>query len=373
MVHDRFNITIIGAGVIGLAVAEELSRRYDGVLVLEKNEKFGQETSSRHSGVIHAGIYYPADSLKARFCVEGNPILYEICAERDIPHQKTGKLIVAVSDNEEAELLRLKAQAEGNGVDTLSLLSRRQLQTLEPEVQARAALFSPSTGIIDAHGLMRSFCVSAESRGATVVCRSEVTAIERDGPWWEITLNGGEYRFQSRIVINCAGLLSDGIAALAGIDPDREGYRLKYCKGDYFSLSPAPVLRHLVYPVPQEDIVGLGIHTTLDLGGRVRLGPDTEYVEAVDYRVDEDKQRDFYRAVSRYLPGINEEYLHPDTSGIRPKLQGPGEPVRDYLIREESSRGHAGLINLIGMESPGLTACVPIARHVATLVAPLLD
>ncbi len=373
MDQDRFNITIIGAGVIGLAVAEELSRRYDGVLVLEKNEKFGQETSSRHSGVIHAGIYYPAGSLKARFCVEGNPILYEICAERGIPHRRIGKLIVAVTDDEEESLLRLKAQAEANGVDTLSLLSRRQLQTLEPEVQARAALFSPATGIIDAHGLMRSFNIAAESQGATIVCRSEVTAVEWGGSWWGITLNGGEYRFQSRVVINCAGLSSDRIAACAGVDPDHEGYRLWYCKGDYYTLSPAPMLRHLVYPVPHKDIVGLGIHTTLDLGGRVRLGPDTEYVESVDYRVDEEKGKAFYEAVARYLPGIRKEALHPDMSGIRPKLQGPGEPYRDFMIREESDRGLPGLINLIGIESPGFTCCIPIARYVATLADPFLE
>ena len=372
-IHDRFDITIIGAGVVGLAVAEELAGQYEHVLLLEKNPNYGMETSSRHSGVIHAGIYYPAGFLKADFCREGNLLLYRLCEERGIPHRKTGKLIVAADDTESAELQKIRERAEMNGVDDLSWVSQKQLRTMEPEVSAREALFSPSTGIIDAHALMTTFYLKAQAEGAIIVFRSEVTGIEQSNGTYSVQVNGGEYSFRTRALINCAGLYADRIASLAGIDIDKADYRLKYCKGDYFSASPSPKLSHLVYPVPPAEQVGLGVHATLDLAGMVRFGPDTEYVTALEYAVDEKKGDAFWESVRKYLPSVGREQIQPDTSGIRPKLQGPGDPYRDFVIAEESASGYPGLINLIGIESPGLTSCIPIARYVSRLVGAYLS
>lgn len=371
--HDTFDITIIGAGVVGLAVAEEFAGKYGDVLLLEKNAGYGMETSSRNSEVIHAGIYYPAGFLKADFCREGNRLLYGICGERGVPHRRTGKLIVATNDKEIEELSKIREKAEMNGVDDLSFVSQKELRAMEPEVNAREALFSPSTGIIDTHALMTSFYLKAQSEGAVIVFRSEVTGIEPSKGMYDVQVNGGEYSFKTRVLVNCAGLHADRVAALAGIDIDKKDYRLKYCKGDYFAASPSPRLSHLVYPVPQEEQVGLGVHATLDLTGRVRFGPDTEYVTGLDYAVDEKKGDAFWESVRKYLPGVRREHIQPDTSGIRPKLQGPGDPYRDFVITEESAPGFPGLINLIGIESPGLTSCVPIARYVSRLVGSYLS
>jgi len=367
---DSLNITVIGAGVVGLAIAEALSINHRRVLLVEKSDGFGKETSSRNSEVIHAGIYYPHGFLKASLCTEGNRLLYNLCKDRDIPHKRVGKLIVATSDEECARLENIKRHAEGNGVSDLTLLGRKQCLTLEPEVRAKAAIYSPSTGIIDSHSLMRSFLLSAESSGAVIAYRTEVTAIHADNGSFEVETNRGEYRFHTRVIINSAGLYSDSIAALAGIDIDRRGYRLKYCKGNYFSALPSPKLRRLIYPVPPENTESLGIHATLDLSDRVKFGPDSQYVDEIEYSVDEGRRTSFYNSIRKYLPGIKPEHLHPDMCGIRPKLQGPGEAYRDFIIKDESDQGYPGLINLIGIESPGLTSCAAIARYVNALVTP---
>ncbi len=369
---DTFDITIIGAGVIGLAVAEAVSGEGRRVLVLEKNTGFGQETSSRNSEVIHAGLYYPDGFMKAVLCPEGNRLLYEACRRWDIPHGRTGKLIVAATDEEIPDLRVIKERAERNGVDDLRFLSRSGIERLEPGVRAVEALFSPSTGIIDSHRLMRCLSLRAESEGAVMAFRSEATALQFNGASYDVEVNRGEYRLQTRVLINSAGLHSDRIAALAGIDIDEKGYRLKYCKGDYFSAAPSLKLSHLVYPVPVKNHEGLGVHATMDLQGRVRFGPDVEYVDTLDYAVKEEKRDAFYAAVRTYLPGIRPESLAPDMSGIRPKLQGPGEPYRDFVIRDEADAGLPGFINLIGIESPGLTSCLPIARRVRSLLQPYL-
>jgi len=365
---QHFDITIIGAGVIGLAVAEELSRRFKNVLLLEKNDSYGQETSSRNSEVIHAGIYYPEGSLKASLCVEGRKLLYETCEKRDIPFRRTGKLIVATKPEEEEALASLLGKAQLNGVDDLLLLSGRVIHSLEPEVFAEAGLLSPSTGIIDSHRLMRALLVGAMENGATTVFRSCVTAAQFDGVRYDLEVNGGEYHVSTRVVVNSAGLHSDRVAALAGIDIDRERYRLKLCKGSYFSASPPPRIRHLVYPVPMPKHEGLGVHATIDLGGRVRFGPDVEYVDGIDYRVDEGKREAFHESILTYLPLLAKESLSPDMCGIRPKLQGPGEDIRDFVICEESRLGLPGWVNLMGIESPGLTASMAIAKQVSNLV-----
>lgn len=365
---DRFDVTIVGAGVIGLAIAAELSRhRGLNLLVLEKNDSFGRETSSRNSEVIHAGIYYPPGFLKARLCREGNRSLYEYCVRKNINHRRTGKIIVAVEREEEDDLLKLRSQAEQNGVDDLALITSREVRSMEPAVKAVMALHSPSTGIIDSHGLMRSFLIEAQSAGAIFSFHSEATSIRKHSGSYEIGINSDCF-VRSTTIVNCAGLNADRLAALAGMDIHGLQYRLKPCKGSYFSVSPSPPLKSLVYPVPSRQNEGLGIHATIDLGGRVRFGPDVEYVGSIDYEVDPGKGREFHKAITRYLPGVKQDSLFPDTSGIRPKLHGPGEPFRDFVIREESANGSPGLVNLIGIESPGLTSCIPLSRHVSGVV-----
>lgn len=378
----EFDIAIIGAGVIGLAIAEALAEKDRRVVVLEKNPAFGQETSSRNSEVIHAGIYFPRELLKSRLCVTGNRLLYEWCTKKSVPHRAIGKLIVASTDEESEALAGIKATAEGNGVEGLTLLTAADVQKREPNIRTQGAMFSPNTGIVDSHAFMRSLLHAAESRGAILTCRAEVTAIEHAGNTYDLTINNGEYRIRTQVLINSAGLWADRMAAMAGLDIDKLRYRLYPCKGNYFSASPAPKLNHLVYPVPQKNHVGLGIHATLDLTGRIRFGPDSRYLpqpsdatirgngqeHAFDYAVDENMKEAFHEAITRYLPGLGLDALHPDMSGIRPKLQSPDDPVRDFVIQEESGAGFPGLINLIGMESPGLTSSLAIGAYVRKMI-----
>jgi len=367
---ETVDITIIGAGVVGLAMAEALAKNNRQVVVLEKNDSFGQETSSRNSEVIHAGIYYPKAFLKSRLCMEGNRLLYAWCEQHDVPHRRIGKLIVATSEEECADLERIKTTAQDNGVENLRLLGQAEVKTQEPDVFAMAALFSPNTGIVDSHRLMKTLLIGAEAKGAIITCRSEVTAVRFDGAVWDLEMNRGAYRIRTKKLINSAGLHADRIAALAGIDIDAAGYRLKPCKGNYFSVSPSPKIRHLVYPVPVKNNVGLGIHATLDLAGRVRFGPDCRYLQPdlpFDYTVDADLKTAFHASVNKYLPGISPGALAPDMSGIRPKIQGPGDPMKDFIIQEESVRGLRGLVNLIGLESPGLTSCLAIGKYITGL------
>lgn len=368
--------TIIGAGVVGLAVAAELSRTRKGVLILERNQTFGQETSSRNSEVVHAGIYYARDSLKAKLCVEGNRLLYRLCDQHRIPHRRCGKLIVATEKDEEAILATIQGHARDNGVEPLEMLSARQIKALEPNVKACAALFSSSTGIVHSHRLMRHYAARANKNGAQFVPHTTVSRVEKqdDGRYrvHVVYPDGQTDTFASRGIVNCAGLESDRIAASLGIDIDACGYRLHYWKGEYFSLDvPQGFIRHLVYPVPQANHVGLGVHATIDLSDRVKLGPNATYLpdRTLDYSVNPQARQSFYEAACRYLPGIAIDQLHPEMTGIRPKLQMPGDPARDFIITEESSKGFPGVINLIGIESPGLTASPAIARHVAALVA----
>ncbi|MDQ1277191.1 MAG: NAD(P)/FAD-dependent oxidoreductase [Thermodesulfobacteriota bacterium] len=380
-----FDVVTIGAGVVGLAVAQQLARRDRKLAILEKHDSFGKETSSRNSEVIHAGIYYPRDFLKSRLCVEGNRLLYAWCGKHNVPHTAIGKLIVATTAEQAGSLETIQSAAAQNGVPGLELLGKKQLLSLEPEVSAPAALLSPTTGIIDSHRLMQSLLFTAEDKGAVMSCRTKVTAIAFAGNRYDLEINNGEYRIRAKTVINSAGLHADQIAAGAGIDIDARGYRLNPCKGNYFGASPAPRLKRLVYPVPMKNNVGLGIHATLDLSGRVRFGPDSRYLDKEEilclsgdqngqdgprkaalnlYHVDEDCKDAFGSAIRKYLPGFDTAALHPDMSGIRPKIQGPGDRVMDFIIREESNCGRPGFINLIGIESPGLTACLAIAGHI---------
>jgi len=362
---EKIGVVLIGAGVAGLAIAEELTKYSRDILVIEKEPAFGQGTSSRNSEVIHAGIYYPQASLKAKTCIEGSSLLYEFCSKHDIAHKRIGKLIVAIDKSELKDLERLYKRALDNGVKDLAVLTKKQIREIEPHVEAEAAIYSPSTGILDTHGFMKILAAKIESRGGLVAYNTEVVGIDKKKDGFEVKVEDrieGSFIFSARLLINCAGLYSDKIAAMAGIKKDE--YSLKYCKGDYFRVAnqKAKFINRLIYPVPKEDRAGLGIHATLDLGGGLRLGPDDEYVDKIDYRVDESKKKAFYESVRVFLPFINLEDISPDTAGIRPKLQGKGEKFRDFVIKDESDNGLSGLINLIGIESPGLTSSLSIAK-----------
>jgi len=365
------DVVVVGAGVIGLAVAAALARGGRSVLVLERDEDIARGITSRNSEVIHAGIYYPRDSSKASCCTRGRELLYERCAARRVPHCKTGKLIVAGRPEEVGTLEELKARAEANGVPGMRMLDREAVRAAEPALEVHAALLSPETGIVDAHALSLSYLAEAEEHGAVLLPHHDVMALERSATGWRVeAVAAGEspQSVECEIVVNAAGLGCDRIAALAGLDVDALGYRLHLCKGDYFSLSPGSgiSLGHLVYPVPVA--AGLGTHATLDLGGQIRFGPDTEYVDAERYDVAATKAGEFGEAVRRYLPTVRDEWLTPDYAGIRPKLAGPGEGFRDFVIAEESANGAPGLVSCIGIESPGLTAAGAIAERVADLL-----
>jgi L-2-hydroxyglutarate oxidase LhgO len=368
------DVVVVGAGVVGLATAAALARRGRAVIVLERNSGIAQETSARNSQVIHAGIYYPEGSLKATLCVAGREALYARCQQQKIPYRKLGKLIVATDAAEERTLEKLHAQGTANGVAGLEIIGRGEISRLEPDVRAAAALVSPVSGIVDSRSLVFSYLAEAESLGAILALRTEVVELEALSRGYRIRARDadGDYSsLESPALVNAAGLGCGALAARAGFDLDACGYRLHFCKGDYFALAPASGLRvsRLIYPVPAES--GLGIHVTLDLEGRMRLGPDTEYVSAPGYEVDPNKRQAFARAARRYLPALDADWLTPDFAGVRPRLAGPGESFRDFAIREESEAGLPGFVNLIGIESPGLTAAPAIADRVVELLAGL--
>ncbi|MFI5184061.1 MAG: NAD(P)/FAD-dependent oxidoreductase [Vicinamibacteria bacterium] len=365
------SLTVVGAGVVGLAVAARLAPAHGDLVILERRERHGQETSSRNSEVIHAGMYYPTDSLKARLCVEGNRRLYRLAERSGIPHRRTTKLIVATVDEDVAALETLLALGRANGV-LLRMLSGDEARRLEPHLSAVAALFSPNTGIVNAHALMDHFLHAARAGGATLLTSAELLGLERRTSDYRLTIrNHGEVEsFTSERVVNAAGLEADTVAGLAGIDVDAAGYRLHYCKGSYFSAAPsvARLTTRLIYPVPGH--VSLGTHAVIGLEGRLRFGPDAEYLSdrRLDYRVDEARRGAFGEAVRRLFPEVRDLDLAPDIAGIRPKLQGPGEGFRDFVIAREDARGLPGLVNLVGIDSPGLTSSPAIAEHVAKLL-----
>lgn len=375
---EKVDITIIGAGVIGLGLARKLARSFDNILVIERNKSFGQETSSRNSEVIHAGIYYAEGSLKARTCVRGGELLYKLCAEQNIPHKRIGKLIVATAPEEIDMLKKLRARGEANGVEGLSIIEKKDIKKFEPHVEALAAIRSAQTGIIDSHSFMKYLETSAKSRGADTAYGVELVSIEYKKPLFEITVADRDkknFSFETRVLINCAGLGSDRIAEMAGIDTAKNKYELYYCKGDYFRIAgeKRKLINGLVYPVPRHHAHGLGIHVTPDLSGGVRLGPDHEYITrtGISYDVNIGKKRLFSESVRKFLTFIHESDIGPDTAGIRPRLYKEDEPERDFIIKEESDNGLPGLINLIGIESPGLTGSLAIAELVEKMVKKL--
>ena len=365
---------VVGAGIVGLAVAAQLARSGRDVIAIERHGAVLQETSSRNSEVIHAGIYYPPGSLKAALCVAGCQALTERCQRLGIPHRILGKLVVAADASELPVLERLLATGAANGVTGLRLVDAADLQRLEPAVRGAAALHSPVSGVVDSHALALSYAAEAEAHGAVLLLHTRLDGIDASDGGYRVAVrgSGGEREtVRCAALVNAAGLEADAVAALAGIDVDAAGYRLHPCKGDYFALAPgAPLtLSRLVYPVPAG--AGLGVHATPDLGGRIRFGPDAQYVSRIDYRVDPRKAEAFAAAVGRYLPELRPEWLAPDFAGIRPKLAGPGTPFRDFVVAEESAAGLPGFVNLIGIELPGLTAAPAIAERVAELLRAL--
>jgi L-2-hydroxyglutarate oxidase LhgO len=374
---EHAQVLIIGAGVVGLAAAHELSGKIKDIIVLEKNDGFGRETSSRNSEVVHGGMYYPQGSLKAKLCVEGRNLLYEICLKNRIPFRKTGKLIVAVNNDEVPALEKIFRQGLDNKVEGLSLIDGKDIPRFESNIKGVAAIHSPETGIIDSHALLRYYYDSAKEAGALVSFNTEAIAIRRNNRGYEVEVkNGNEpLTIACDFLINCAGLDSDTLCFSVGMDIKKLGYELHYCKGQYFRVAErkAKLIHGLVYPVPASGSAGLGVHATVDLGGGMRLGPDDFYlsVRNKDYSVDENSRRAFYESAVKFMPFITEADLSADISGIRPKLQGPGEGFRDFVIRDESSNGFPGFINCVGIESPGLTASAAIARFISGLIKPL--
>jgi len=357
---------VIGAGAVGLAIARQLAEAGHDTIILEKNEHIGMETSARNSEVIHAGIYYARDSLKARLCMAGKRLLYDFCASHGVPHKQLGKLIVGQSA-QAAQIAALARAAADNGVDDLKPLSAREIAGLEPEVKADEGLFSPSTGIIDSHQYMLALLGDR-----TLVRNSEVKKIARSGDSWSLSVHsdGEDIALDTRLVVNAAGLWAQKVAAriegLSDIPP------LVLAKGSYAGLSVKSPFTHLVYPVPEPG--GLGVHVTLDMGGRARFGPNVEWLASndpadIDYTVSPAIAEAFAPRIADYWPGVKADMLTPDYSGVRPKLSGPGQPAADFRIDGPSVHGLPGLVNLFGMESPGLTSSLAIARYVAGLLA----
>jgi len=359
---DRVECIVIGAGVIGLACARRLAEAGREVIVLERNELIGAETSSRNSEVIHAGIYYPSGSLKAQLCVRGKQQLYEYCADRAVAHQRCGKIIVATGPGQIAVLEDYQRQAEANGV-ALQWLDERAVHKLEPEVNAVAGLLSESTGIIDSHAFMLSLQGDAERAGAMIAFDTEVQSLQRSA-------NGGggivvatpSLTLQCGWLINCAGLWAPTLAGQLVED----GPEAFYARGHYYAYSGASPFSRLVYPIAEPG--GLGVHVTMDMGGQIKFGPDVVWVDGVDYSFDEGVKDSFVAAIRHYYPAVDPARLHPGYTGIRPKISGPGEPVADFRIDGADVHGVEGLISLLGIESPGLTASLAIADAVGAKV-----
>jgi L-2-hydroxyglutarate oxidase LhgO len=363
---ERVDAVVIGAGVVGLAVARALAQRGREVLILEAADRFGSGVSSRNSEVIHAGIYYPRGSLKARLCVAGRELLYAFCREHGVAHRRCGKLIVASRESQLAELERIRAAALANGVE-LSSLGRPDALALEPGLRCAAALHSPLTGIIDAHACMLALLGQAESRGVLLVCDSAVTGLALRAGGFEVAVNGAPASLHARALVNSAGLSAPGLARLMeGFPPERvpTGY---LAKGSYFTLAGRAPFARLIYPLPIPG--GLGVHLTLDLAGRARFGPDVEWVGELDYTVDAKRAAGFYDAIRAWWPALPDAALEPAYAGIRPKITAPGEPAADFRIDGQAAHGVPGLVQLFGIESPGLTASLAIAEHVADLLS----
>ncbi len=365
---EEVDCVVAGAGVVGIAVARSLARAGREVIVLEAADGIGTETSSRNSEVVHAGIYYPKDSLMARLCVNGRRMLYAFCAERGVPFNNCGKLIVATSPEETDRLGGIKARAEANGVEGMRLLSAEAARDLEPNLHCTGALLSSTTGIVDSHSYMLALQGDAEDAGAMFVFRSPVVAGRASDDGVEIAVGGDEpMRLRCRLLVNSAGLQAPALARSIQGMPSQLIPHLYYAKGNYFALTGRSPFSRLIYPVPVPG--GLGVHLTIDLGGQARFGPDVEWVETLDYAVDPRRADGFYDAVRRYWPDLKDGALQPDYAGIRPKTVPQGAPAQDFTVQGSRTHGVLGLINLFGIESPGLTAAIALADMVTELAA----
>ncbi|MFH1804063.1 MAG: NAD(P)/FAD-dependent oxidoreductase [Pseudomonadota bacterium] len=362
---------IIGAGVIGLACARALSQAGREVMIIERHDAIGTETSSRNSEVIHAGLYYPQGSLKAQFCVQGRKALYAYCAERGIAHKRTGKLIVASDETQMAKLRDIENAARRNGVDDLAWLDGATAMAREPALRCFAALESPSTGIVDSHGLMVSLLGDAENNGASLALHTDVigaTALPGGFAVETIDARGEAMTVTCAELVLATGLHGQTLAHhITGLDP-RAIPPQHYAKGSYFTLSGKSPFSTLIYPAPEQ--AGLGIHLTLDMGGQARFGPDVTWIDQPEYNVDPERRSAFAAAIRRYYPDLDETALQPGYAGIRPKIQAQGEDARDFMISAPADHGLSGLVALYGIESPGLTACLAIADHVTTILVP---
>ncbi len=365
---DSIDCIVIGAGVVGLAVARTLALQGREVVIVEAESGIGMGVSSRSSEVIHAGIYYPTGLVKQRLCVEGKTKLYDFCARHHVPHQRCGKLLVATSAAELPKLEAIRALAAANGVHDLTPLTAAEARALEPNLDCVAAVLSPSTGIIDSHGLMLALLGEAEANGAMLALETPVIAsqVEADGIVIE-TGGAAPMTVKAQLVINAAGLGAQEIARkMAGMPADKVP-PLHLAKGNYFSLAARAPFRHLIYPMPRDG--GLGVHLTLDLGGQARFGPDVEWLEAIDYTVTAARAEGFYSAIRQYWPALPDGALQPAYAGIRPKIERPGGSTTDFMIQTPAEHGVSGLINLFGIESPGLTSSLAIADAVTASLA----
>ncbi|SEA03024.1 NAD(P)/FAD-dependent oxidoreductase [Paraburkholderia sartisoli] len=363
---DQIECVVIGAGVIGLAVARALAARGREVIVLEAAEAIGVGTSSRNSEVIHAGLYYPRGSLKASLCVRGREMLYDYCETRGVPHRRCGKLLVATARNQVQQLDGILARGKENGVFDLVRISGDEARALEPALECVDAVFSPQTGIVDSHQLMLALQGDAERGGAMFAFHAPVDTIEANNGRFVIKVGGAApTTISATCVINSAGLQANRLAcSIRGLDA-RHVPPLYLARGNYFSVSGRTPFNRLIYPMPNE--AGLGVHLTLDLGGQARFGPDVEWVDTINYDVDPHRAESFYAAIRAYWPQLPDGALQPAYAGIRPKLSGPGEPAADFLIQGPAAHGVRGLVNLFGIESPGLTASLAIAQRVCEL------
>ncbi len=363
---EAVDCVVIGAGVVGLAVARALAMSGREVIVLEAAEAIGTETSSRNSEVIHAGIYYPAGSFMARFCVAGRRALYAYCRERGVGFNNCGKLIVATDAAEDARLAGIKARAEANGVEGMRILSAAEAVSMEPQLRCTSALLSPVTGVLDSHAFMLALQGDAEDAGAVIVFHSPVLGARARPGGIELDVGGVEpITLRCRLMVNSAGLHAPAVAARIDGMPADLVPRAYFAKGNYYSLAGRSPFSRLIYPVPVPG--GLGVHLTIDLGGQARFGPDVEWIESIDYTVDPARAEKFYAAVRRYWPALKDGALQPGYAGIRPKIVPPSVAAQDFVIQGPQTHGVAGLINLFGIESPGLTASLALADFVVAV------
>lgn len=357
---SKVDIAIIGAGVIGLAIAYELSKKNNlSIAVLEKNKKYGQETSSRNSEVIHAGIYHPEHMLKTKLCIEGRKLLYSFCEKHQLRYKKLGKLIIAVNEHEEEQLFKLYNNGKNNGLK-LDYINEKKILSIEPLIKAKSAIYSPESGVIDSHELLQRLFYLCKEQGVIFSFTQKVIGLQKVGSKYFIETEQEE--IATDILINAAGLHSSEISGLLGLKEPK----LYYCKGEYFRLRKKIPIKHLIYPLPKKGV--LGIHLTIDMDDGIRLGPNAHYIENINYEVKEETKGEFYEAVKTYLPFLKADDLLVDFAGIRPRLQGPKDTIQDFWIKEESERELPGFINLIGIESPGLTSCLALARYLSDMI-----